>query len=509
LGVSPCAIALLARESCSLSLLTLSRNSCSSLCSSPSPCRSSSSLLSLAKSTTTAHSSMVSILDPIVSIDHLLSRSLYFPSFLSPSPDIMTDTFSYHPPGLSPNRYNSSIPPPPPPSHASSPSANVPLTHSHSPLFSHSRPSSSAGPYGLAALQEHPQDVEGEDGPDRPKLVGFDQLSGQQPSDSLGALADLTKNGASGGGGYVGGGGDSLRGAPTFSNPFQRPLSPQTNPSSTLPGSATFPSFASVPPSSLNGTSHHAFYNPHPTVNARNTRPMTAPSGPGYFHNSAGYSAAPSAFYAPQHSAGVYDHIGSSTGFQYHLDTSHGAPQYRPTTGDPSQPIDPRSSFSSASADDGSPTSTTPFFYAPPSSSSGIGTSQMNIAGSTRTPSGSYYPTSILDPSNSTGHPATSLSLTRPTTAESLVGPSPSTRRRSSTGSGKQYNFVQQAGQSTKRPRRRFDEIERLYNCDYPGCTKSYGTLNHLNSHKTMQKHGPKSTPARKCNFALSYDYLS
>lgn len=57
---------------------------------------------------------------------------------------------------------------------------------------------------------------------------------------------------------------------------------------------------------------------------------------------------------------------------------------------------------------------------------------------------------------------------------------------------------LQQNNSTSKRPRRRFDEIERLYTCDYPGCLKAYGTLNHLNSHKTMQKHGPKSTPARK-----------
>ncbi|KAH9818884.1 hypothetical protein DFH28DRAFT_1123239 [Melampsora americana] len=37
--------------------------------------------------------------------------------------------------------------------------------------------------------------------------------------------------------------------------------------------------------------------------------------------------------------------------------------------------------------------------------------------------------------------------------------------------------------------------IERLYSCSYPGCTKAYGTLNHLNAHITMQKHGPKRLP--------------
>ncbi len=49
---------------------------------------------------------------------------------------------------------------------------------------------------------------------------------------------------------------------------------------------------------------------------------------------------------------------------------------------------------------------------------------------------------------------------------------------------------------SKKRPRRRYDEIERLYPCSWLGCTKSYGTLNHLNAHVAMQKHGPKRSPA-------------
>ncbi|GAC93475.1 zinc finger containing protein [Pseudozyma hubeiensis SY62] len=52
------------------------------------------------------------------------------------------------------------------------------------------------------------------------------------------------------------------------------------------------------------------------------------------------------------------------------------------------------------------------------------------------------------------------------------------------------------AGASKKRPRRRYDEIERLYPCSWPGCTKSYGTLNHLNAHVAMQKHGPKRSPS-------------
>jgi hypothetical protein len=47
-----------------------------------------------------------------------------------------------------------------------------------------------------------------------------------------------------------------------------------------------------------------------------------------------------------------------------------------------------------------------------------------------------------------------------------------------------------------KRPRRRFDEIERLYRCGWAGCEKSYGTLNHLNAHVSMQQHGEKRLPS-------------
>ncbi|KAG0357522.1 hypothetical protein BG005_003419 [Podila minutissima] len=59
------------------------------------------------------------------------------------------------------------------------------------------------------------------------------------------------------------------------------------------------------------------------------------------------------------------------------------------------------------------------------------------------------------------------------------------------------YSFIPLSGVNTKkRPRRRFDEIERLYVCNWGECEKSYGTLNHLNAHVNMQKHGPKRDPA-------------
>lgn len=438
-------------------------------------------------------------LDPGNSFDHFWNQSqlLHFHASDRPPPlatptASMTDTFAFHPPGLSPNRYSTNAP------SSATATSSTPNQHpqSHSPIFAHSRPSSSAGPYGLASLQEHPHDGEVEGSQQRPKLVGFEQLAGE--SNSVGPQSGPPSRGSGENAAYNGGGGGSV---PSFNNPFQRPISPPAGPSSAF---SSHPSshFSAVPQPPVAGPSHHAFFNPLPTVNARNTRPMTAPSGPGYFYNSAGYSAAPSAFYAPQQASTIYDSLHNGTNFQYSYDP-HGvaASQYRPgTAGDP---LDPRASFSSA--DGGSPSSSTPFFYAPPPATTSavtIGPTQLIASGALRTPSGAFYPAgAVLDPSHSTGHLATlSDSLPRPTTGDSTVGPvsANSTRRRSSTGSGKTYNFVPQAGQTTKRPRRRFDEIERLYNCDYPGCTKAYGTLNHLNSHKTMQKHGPKSTPARK-----------
>ncbi|KAJ5150007.1 Zinc finger C2H2 [Penicillium atrosanguineum] len=61
---------------------------------------------------------------------------------------------------------------------------------------------------------------------------------------------------------------------------------------------------------------------------------------------------------------------------------------------------------------------------------------------------------------------------------------------------GQVYSFVPIPGaQQHKRPRRRYEEIERMYKCGWHGCEKAYGTLNHLNAHVTMQSHGSKRTP--------------
>ncbi len=42
----------------------------------------------------------------------------------------------------------------------------------------------------------------------------------------------------------------------------------------------------------------------------------------------------------------------------------------------------------------------------------------------------------------------------------------------------------------TKRKRRKFDQMERIYDCDYLGCLKSYETISHLNTHRQLKNHG-------------------
>ncbi|KAJ5172656.1 Zinc finger C2H2 [Penicillium capsulatum] len=79
-----------------------------------------------------------------------------------------------------------------------------------------------------------------------------------------------------------------------------------------------------------------------------------------------------------------------------------------------------------------------------------------------------------------------------PATTVGSPSPSPSARSRP----GQVYSFVPIPGaQQHKRPRRRYEEIERMYKCGWNGCEKAYGTLNHLNAHVTMQSHGAKRTP--------------
>jgi hypothetical protein len=86
-----------------------------------------------------------------------------------------------------------------------------------------------------------------------------------------------------------------------------------------------------------------------------------------------------------------------------------------------------------------------------------------------------------------------SLDAGRPSTA---VRPSYIPPGKAETKPNGELTFVPLGGPAPKkRPRRRFDEIERLYLCGWNGCEKAYGTLNHLNAHVAMQKHGDKRLP--------------
>ncbi|GAA6021654.1 hypothetical protein JCM10207_008100 [Rhodosporidiobolus poonsookiae] len=377
-----------------------------------------------------------------------------------------------------------------------------PLAHStmnpQGDHYAHTRPGSSSGATAtagftqtLAPLHEQPAAEAG-----RPTLVGFEELAGE----------DLNAPGSShglAGGCMPFGGHDGLGGAVGATSGAEY---------GGLASSEAITSMAPPAPSasySAATASHSAqgqpFFNPqtvHPSVNTRNTRPMTAPSGPNYFGSS--YSAAPSSFYAPsqQYDALSLAPPGSSAGgatFQYQVDHQPNPDYDNFRTRGFSLPDVATSGIASdpalglGGAEDASPTGNQPFFYTPPQTQTG--------AVRPVTAGAAYYPT-MLDPSVTPVYhpllPATSAGL--PTVVGLPdAGAASSMPRRTSVGSasGKTYNFVQQAGGQTKRPRRRYDEIERLYNCDYPGCTKAYGTLNHLNSHKMMQKHGPKSTPAQ------------
>ncbi|KAG9098210.1 hypothetical protein FS749_004373 [Ceratobasidium sp. UAMH 11750] len=98
--------------------------------------------------------------------------------------------------------------------------------------------------------------------------------------------------------------------------------------------------------------------------------------------------------------------------------------------------------------------------------------------------------------SNSTGIPASPDLALQPSglVAPLTEGPAPPSGHNPGQ---RTYAFVSLAGSTIrKRPRRRYDEIERLYSCSFEDCTKAYGTLNHLNAHVTMQKHGPKRNPS-------------
>lgn len=65
-------------------------------------------------------------------------------------------------------------------------------------------------------------------------------------------------------------------------------------------------------------------------------------------------------------------------------------------------------------------------------------------------------------------------------TSISTVGPSEAQIGTTTIGAdGRVYQFIGVTTQHKKRARRKYDEIERMYACNFPGCTKSYGVRFH------------------------------
>ena len=49
-----------------------------------------------------------------------------------------------------------------------------------------------------------------------------------------------------------------------------------------------------------------------------------------------------------------------------------------------------------------------------------------------------------------------------------------------------------------RRARRKNHEIDRVYSCTFDGCTKAFGEMSHLNTHRKRKGHGP---PLKKAHF--------
>lgn len=82
-------------------------------------------------------------------------------------------------------------------------------------------------------------------------------------------------------------------------------------------------------------------------------------------------------------------------------------------------------------------------------------------------------------------------------------------RRSGSVSGGLASSSVQTLGvHRTRRPRRRADEVERLYKCTWNGCEKSYGTLSHLNDHVRLQRHGNKREPHGEFGLLLIFTWI-
>ncbi|KAI0883429.1 uncharacterized protein GGS22DRAFT_190084 [Annulohypoxylon maeteangense] len=133
--------------------------------------------------------------------------------------------------------------------------------------------------------------------------------------------------------------------------------------------------------------------------------------------------------------------------------------------------------------------------YAPPNQYSPYAPPPPDMSHNYPQSAGSLYAQPRPDWANY-GHPGAPGQMPHPHSVYPHTQSTAAPGRPAQYGAQQVYSFVPIPGaQQHKRPRRRYEEIERMYKCGWSGCEKAYGTLNHLNAHVTMQSHGQKRTP--------------
>ncbi|SPO21315.1 uncharacterized protein UTRI_00792 [Ustilago trichophora] len=73
-------------------------------------------------------------------------------------------------------------------------------------------------------------------------------------------------------------------------------------------------------------------------------------------------------------------------------------------------------------------------------------------------------------------------------------------------GNGEGSSRGSEGGIRRIRRRRKSEEVERKYRCDFDGCNKAYGTLNHLNTHRATNEHGPRLNAVESNTVILSWN---